>query len=358
MSRLPRTLLLALATLLVLTACSDGGTSQEPSASTPPASEPESAEPSAAPSEAAQEEVELSLAHSYQDGQPQVDCGANVIRDEVEAADVGITIEIFGASELGGDADRIQSVIAGDIDMDIQGASALSAVYAPMSVVDGAFVFDDSDHLYNYFSGDASDPLKQGFEDETGVHILGAWNTGARQFTANVPIRSPDDLVGLRMRFPPSPQFLMNAAAMGAEAVEVAFEELFLALQQGTVDGQENPITNIAANNLHEVQDYISLSSHQLSSNLVIIGDVWNDLGTEQQDALTAAVAEAMVQEPECAAAAEEEILAEWRESGAIEIVEDVDRDAFRERAEPYLRENFDEAQVEVLEAIRSSATE
>ena len=357
MSRLPRTLLLALATLLVLTACSGGGTSQEPSATTP-ASEPESAEPSVAPSEAAQEEVELSLAHSYQEGQPQVECGANVIRDEVEAADVGITIEIFGASELGGDADRIQSVIAGDIDMDIQGASALSAVYAPMSVVDGAFVFDDSDHLYNYFSSDASGPLTQGFEDETGVHILGAWNTGARQFTANVPIRSPEDLAGLRMRFPPSPQFLMNAAAMGAEAVEVAFEELFLALQQGTVDGQENPITNIASNNLFEVQDYISLSSHQLSSNLVIIGDVWNELSTEQQDALTAAVAEAMVQEPECAAAAEEEILAEWRESGAIEIVEDVDRDAFRERVEPYLRENFDEAQVEVLEAIRSTATE
>ena len=261
MSRLPRTLLLALATLLVLAACtSDGGTSQEPSASAP-ASEPESAEPSVAPSEAAQEEVELSLAHSYQEGQPQVECGANVIRDEVEAADVGITIEIFGASELGGDADRIQSVIAGDIDMDIQGASALSAVYAPMSVVDGAFVFDDSDHMYNYFSSEASDPLTQGFEDETGVHILGAWNTGARQFTANVPIRSPDDLAGLRMRFPPSPQFLMNAAAMGAEAVEVAFEELFLALQQGTVDGQENPITNIASNNLFEVQDYISLSS-------------------------------------------------------------------------------------------------
>ena len=85
---------------------------------------------------------------------------------------------------------------------------------------------------------------------------------------------------------------------------------------------------------------------------------MWNELSTEQQDALTAAVAEAMVQEPECAAAAEEEILAEWRESGAIEIVEDVDRDAFRERAEPYLRENFDEAQVEVLEAIRSTATE
>lgn len=356
MSR-PRTLVLVLAALLVLAACQSATSSEEPSASTAE-SEPASAEASVEASEAPQEDVELTLAHSYQDGQPQVDCGANVIKEEAEAAGVGLTIEIFGASQLGGDADRIQSVIAGDIDIDIQGASALSAVYAPMSVVDGAFVFDDSDHLYNYFTSDASEPLRQGFEDETGVHILGAWNTGARQFTANVPIRTPDDLAGLRMRFPPSPQFLMNAAAMGAEAVEVSFEELYLALQQGTVDGQENPITNIDAINLDEVQDYISLSSHQLSSNLVIVSDVWNELSTEQQDALTAAVEEAMVQEPQCAADAEEELLAGWREGGTMEVVEDVDRDAFRELVEPYLRENFTPEQVEVLEAIRSTAGE
>jgi len=345
MRRRNRSPILVLTALLVLTACQSSA-SGEPSPSAA----------AAAPSEEPQQAFELSLAHSYQPAQPQVACGADVIKEEVEAADVGITIEIFGASELGGDADRIQSVIAGDIDMDIQGASALSAVYGPMSAVDGAFVFDDSDHMYNFFTSEASDPLKQGFEEETGVHILGAWNTGARQFTANVPIRSPEDLAGLRMRFPPSPQFLMNAAAMGAEPVEVAFEELYLALQQGTVDGQENPITNIDAINLDEVQSHISLSSHQLSSNLVIIGEVWNEFSTTQQEALAAAVEEAMIQEPQCAADAEEEILAAWEADGALEIVEDVDRDAFREMAEPYLRENFTPEQVEVLDAIRSTA--
>jgi TRAP-type transport system periplasmic protein len=357
MRRTP-TFLLTLALVLVLAACGGGDdtASDEPAASEPASSE--AASESSAPSEAAQAEFELTLAHSYQDGQPQVDCGANIIRDEVEAADVGVSVEIFGASQLGGDADRIQSVIAGDIDIDIQGASALSAVYEPMSAVDGAFVFDDSEHMYQFFSGEASDPLKQGFEEETGVHILGGWNTGARQFTANVPIRSPADLEGLRMRFPPSPQFLMNAAAMGAEPVEVAFEELYLALEQGTVDGQENPITNIDAANLVEVQDVISLSAHQLSSNLVIIGDVWNEMSAEQQDALSAAVEEAMVEEPVCAATAEEEILAGWEADGAIEIVDDVDRDAFREMVEPYLRENFSPEQVEVLDAIRSVADE
>jgi TRAP-type transport system periplasmic protein len=354
MSRRTPTFLLTLALLFLLAACGGG---EETTSDEPAASEPAS-EGSSAPSGGAQEEFELTLAHSYQDGQPQVDCGANIIRDEVEAADVGVSVEIFGASQLGGDADRIQSVIAGDIDMDIQGASALSAAYAPISAVDGAFVFDDSEHMYQFFSGEASDSLKQGFEEETGVHILGGWNTGARQFTANVPIRTPADLEGLRMRFPPSPQFLMNAAAMGAEPVEVAFEELYLALEQGTVDGQENPIVNIGAISLDEVQDYISLSAHQLSSNLVIIGDVWNEMSAEQQEALSAAVEEAMVEEPVCAATAEEEILAGWEADGAIEIVDDVDRDAFREMVEPYLRENFTPEQVEVLDAIQSVADE
>ena len=104
------------------------------------------------------------------------------------------------------------------------------------------------------------------------MHTLGAWSAGMRHFTANEPIREPGDLDGLRMRFPNSPQFLMNAEALGADATEVAYEELFLALQQGTVDGQENPIVNIDAISLDEVQDYISLSSHQANSNLVIIG--------------------------------------------------------------------------------------
>ena len=120
-------------------------------------------------SAAAGEGVSLTLAHSYTDAQPQHACGAQVIADGVAADGTGVTIEIFGASQLGGDADRIASVAAGDIDMDIQGASALSALYAPMSVVDGAFVFDDADHLKRFFTDTASAPLTDGFLAATGV---------------------------------------------------------------------------------------------------------------------------------------------------------------------------------------------
>jgi len=267
-----------------------------------------------------------------------------------------VTVEIFSASQLGADADRISSVVSGDIDMDIQGASALGAVYEPVSVLDAAYAFDDGDHLARYFEDDASTELLQGFEDETGVHTLGAWSAGMRHFTANEPIREPGDLEGLRMRFPNSPQFLMNAEALGADATEVAYEELFLALQQGTVDGQENPIVNIAAINLDEVQDYISLSSHQANSNLVIMGQKWGELSSEQQDALQAAVDAAMEQVPGCVADDEEATLAEWREGGAMEIVDDVDVEAFRSQVDSYLRENFNEEQLAVYEGIRGTA--
>lgn len=299
----------------------------------------------------------LQLAHSYTEDQPQHRCGAQVIADEVEKADVGMSIEIFSSSQLGADADRIASVVSGDIDMDIQGASALGAVYEPVSVLDAAYAFDDSDHLARYFDSDAAGELLQGFEDETGVHTLGAWSAGMREFTANEPIREPGDLDGLRMRFPNSPQFLMNAKALGADATEVAYEELFLALQQGTVDGQENPITNIAASSLQDVQDYISMSDHQANSNLVIIGgDSWSGLSSEQQDALTSAVEAAEEQVPECVAEDEEATLAEWEESGDMKVVDDVDVEAFRSQADAYLRDNFDEDQLAVYEGVRGEA--
>jgi tripartite ATP-independent transporter DctP family solute receptor len=347
-----------------LAACTSGpaATTSAPSATAAPPSATAAGptatagEPTATPGPTLppRQEGVLTLAHSYVDEHPAVRCGAQIIADELAAADVGLTIELYGGSQLGPDADRILSVQAGDIDIDIQGASALSAIYAPISAVDGAFVFEDSEHMYNYLSGEASDALKQGFYDATGVTILGGWNTGARQFTANVPIRTPEDLEGLRMRFPGSPTFLLNAEAMGAEAVAVPFEELFLALQQGTVDGQENPLVNIQTNNLTEVQDVVSMSSHQLSSNLVVVGPFWDELDEAQQAALSAAVETAMVAEPECVTEIETEILDDWRANDTIEIVEDVDREAFRARAEPYLRDNFTPEQIEVLDSIRS----
>jgi tripartite ATP-independent transporter DctP family solute receptor len=303
-------------------------------------------------------EVELTLAHSYTEDQPQHTCGAQVIKEEAEAADVGITVEVFPNSQLGGDADRIASVQSDDVDIDIQGASALAAVYEPAGVVDAAYGFDDAAHLNRFFTDGSADQLEQDFKEASGgVSILGAWSAGARQFTANEPIREPADLEGLRMRFPGSGQFLLNAQALGAEATEVAYEELYLALQQGVVDGQENPLTNIDASNLVEVQDNVSMSAHQQNSNLIVVAPSYDsELSDEQRTALDAAVAAAVEQMPGCVEDAEQEILDTWEQDGSVEIVDDVDQEAFAQQTDAWFRENLSGDSLAVYEAIRSSA--
>lgn len=300
--------------------------------------------------------VKLTLAHSYNEDQPQHRCGAALIQEEIANSNAGLEIEIYPSSQLGGDADRIASVASGDIDIDIQGASALGAVYEPISVLDAAYAFDGADHLADYMGGADAEKVVADFAAATGVQVLGAWSAGARQFTSNTAIRTPDDLDGLRVRFPGSPQFLLNAKALGAEATEVAYEEVYLALQQGTVDGQENPLTNIVAMNFAEVQDYLSLTSHQLNTNLVIMSDKINELNDAQQEALAVAVGKAVIAVTECVEEDEAAALAEWKDAGTIEIVDDVDIDAFRTQAVAYLEQNLTGESLAVFQGIRAAA--
>lgn len=298
----------------------------------------------------------LRLAHSYNDDQPQASCGADVIKEEVEAADVGLEIEIYGSSQLGGDAERIASVASGDIDIDMQGASALGAVYEPVSVLDAAYVFDDADHLATYMASSEADEMVENFASETGVHTLGAWSAGARHFTSNEPIQEPADLEGMRIRFPGSPQYLMNASALGADATEVAYEELYLSLQQGAVDGQENPLTNIDSESLNEVQDYLSLTSHQLNTNLVIMSDVWTDLSAEQQEALNQAVDSAVTEVTACVAEYEEATLEEWQNGDQWEVIDDVNIDAFQDQVVSNLEDTLTGDSLQVFEDIRGTS--
>lgn len=301
-------------------------------------------------------EFELTFATSYNEDQPQHTCGAAVIKDEIEAADVGISVEIYPSSQLGGDADRIAQVASGDIDLDIQGASALGAVYEPISVLDAAYAFDGPEHLAAFAASEEGQGVFADFADASGVNALGVWSAGARHFTGNAPVLEPADLEGQRMRFPGSPQFLLNAQALGAQATEVAYEELYLALQQGTVDGQENPITNIDSLNLQEVQTDLSLTAHQLNTNLILASSVWNELDEGQQQVVSDAVASAVEQVTQCVADEETAKLDEWDSGDEWTVHRDVDVDAFREQAVSFFEENLDGDSLAVFEAIRATA--
>jgi len=224
-----------------------------------------------------------------------------------------------------------------------------------VGVVDTAYVFDDADHVFEFLETDTFAQLQADALAATGVNLLDAWWFGMRQFTANEPIRHPDDFAGLRMRFPDTPRYLANAEALGAEAVAVAFEEVYLSLQQGVIDGQENPIPTIASLNLPEVQSHVSLTAHQAGFQFVIVSDAtWQTLSTEQQDALREAIREVRAADRQCIEDDERKFIDQWKSSGDMEVVEDVDRAAFIARAEEYFAANLTGRELEVYQAIRA----
>lgn len=348
----PRILALPIAGVLALAGCSGDDGEQTATDGEPDGAE--ATEDSGAEEPA--ETVELSFSDSYSPEHAHNVCGADLMKEELASNGSGIDLQIFHSSQLGPDGpDRVSAVAAGDIDIDIQGSSAISALYEPIGALDAAYVFDGPDHLFEFADSPAFEDMAADMLEQTGIRALGVWFFGMRHFTANQPIQTPDDLQGLRMRYPDSPQFLQNAEAVGANATAVAFEEVYLSLQQGVIDGQENPIPTIVDMNFNEVQSHVSLSGHQTGFVVAIIGEeTWQSLSPEQQEALQASLDAARDTTRQCLEDAEQEILDQWNESGEITVVDDVDREAFSSRAEEYFAENLDGDKLALYEQVRA----
>ncbi|WP_019815844.1 DctP family TRAP transporter solute-binding subunit [Saccharomonospora saliphila] len=301
--------------------------------------------------------ITLSFANSYTTQHPHTRCGIQAVADEINGMDNGVTIETFPNSQLGDDTERFTSVMEGDVDMDVQGSSALASTYDPIGVLDMAYAFDGADHLFEFFDSESAERLKDDFAEQTGTRILDVWFFGMRHFSANTAIREPADLKGLRMRYPDSPIYLENAKAVGADPTAVAFEEVYLGLQQGIIDGQENPIPTIAEQSFDEVQSHVSLSGHQTGSQLIVVNeDRWQQLSADQQDALRTAVHETRADNRDCVEEEEQRILDEWKQNGQVTVVDDVDREAFATRAENHFTSTLSGEQLRLYEQVRAAA--
>jgi TRAP-type C4-dicarboxylate transport system substrate-binding protein len=191
------------------------------------------------------------------------------------------------------------------------------------------------------------------------VTIIDAWYFGMRTFTATAPITKPEDLADLKIRFPNTPQFLANAEALGANAVAIAIEELYLALQQGLAQGQENPIVATRAQKFDEILKVASLTNHQVGTHWVIISDkTLAKMSQAQKDALSEAVSGIRAENRVCVDEETEAILDEWRADATRTVVEidDVDRAAFISKAEAFFRTYYKGANLTLYENIRASA--
>jgi tripartite ATP-independent transporter DctP family solute receptor len=213
--------------------------------------------------------------------------------DEVKAATQGrVEIRVYPNSQLGTETAAIEGLQLGTIEMGLIGGASFQNIEPKMGAEGLPYAWTDHQHAYRAFDGELGQRLF-GLLERKGVKGLAWWENGFRHITnSKRPISTPDDLKGLKLRVTPDKIRLDTFKALGALPVPMAFAELYSALQQGAVDGQENPLAIIFGSNFFEVQKYLSLTNHIWSSaTLVMAKTVWDRTSAADQQAVQKAAA-------------------------------------------------------------------
>ncbi|SDK72652.1 tripartite ATP-independent transporter solute receptor, DctP family [Franzmannia pantelleriensis] len=296
----------------------------------------------------------LRFAHVYETSEP-FHQWAEWAADEIEERTDGrYSISVHPASSLGSEEDINEGLTLGTVDMIYTGSQFAGHSYGPIGIAGAPYMFRDFDHWQAYAESDLFQEIAAGYQDATGNVPIALNYYGERHVTSNNPVNVPEDMENLRIRVPGAPLYMMFPRAAGANPTPIAFDEVYLALQQGVVDAQENPLPAIRAMAFHEVQDYINLTGHVTDSLITIIsGTRWNQLSEEDQEIFREVLMEAAENNTADILQAEAE-LAEWFEEQGT-TVNEVDRTPFREITVPYHLgddANWDEELYERLQAI------
>ncbi|MFI7583523.1 sialic acid TRAP transporter substrate-binding protein SiaP [Kocuria sp. M1N1S27] len=280
----------------------------------------------------------LRLAHVYDAGHPVEECGVTTINEELQGS--GLQVESFPAAQLGSEAESLEQVANGSLDMAVAGPSFLGVWHEPVEVLDAAYLFEDVDHFVETVESDQIQSVFDELYESSGIKVLSSWYYGTRHVTANKEIDTAADFSGLKIRTPNAPLYIDNIEAMGGTATPMALDEVYLALQQGVIDAQENPIPTIATAKFNEVQDYINLTGHMVQGVQITTGrDLYEGLSEEERSSLDSALQAASDATRECIEEQEQSILEEWRTGDGIQVNEDVDREGFTTAAEEAMLE-------------------
>lgn len=277
----------------------------------------------------------LKFAHVYETSEPYHK-SALWAADEIEKRTDGrYEVEVYPASSLGKEADINEGLGLGTVDLIYTGNQFAGRSYGPIGIAGAPYMFRDFDHWQAYAHSDLFKEITQGYEDATGNVPLAMNYYGKRHVTSNREINVPEDMQDLKIRTPNAPMYMMFPNAVGANPTPIAFSEVYLALQQGVVDAQENPLPTIKAKAFYEVQDYINLTGH-ITDSLIIIagGPLWNRLSEEDRQIFREVYAQAGEKITQDVLQLEEELVAWFEEQGVT--VNKVDTAPFREAVVPY----------------------
>ena len=277
-------------------------------------------------------QTKLKWAHVYETSEPFHKYSVWAAEEIKKRTNGKYDIQVFPASSLGKEADINQGLTLGTVDIILSGASFAGNTYKPLAITYFPFIFRDAEHQLSYAKSDVFKELAKGYDDKSGNHITALNYYGARHVTsaAAKPVSKPEDMKGLKIRVPDAPAYLAFPKSLGANATPIAFAEVYLALQNGTVDAQENPLPTIEAKKFYEVQKNISLTGHIIDSLLTITsGQLWGKLSADEKKIFSDVMQEAAEKTGRDIIASEARLVDEFKKKGNNVIT--VDKNAFRE---------------------------
>ena len=279
------------------------------------------------PGQSAAETIELKFGHVGAPGSLFALSADEFARRANEKLKGKAKVVVFGASQLGGDKELLQKIKLGTVDFALP-STVMSSVVAEFGLFEMPYLVKDRDHMRR-IGKEVVEPTLVPLAGKQGYKIIAIWENGFRQITNNKrPIRTPADLKGIKLRTPKGKWRIKMFKAYGASPSPMALSEVFVALQTGVMDGQENPLVQIYSQKFQEVQKYLSMSGHVYTPAYVVVsGKKWKTLPADVRTTLEQTAVETRDYVYKTAAAKDEELLGKLKAGGIT--VNEVDKNAF-----------------------------
>lgn len=247
-------------------------------------------------------------------------------------------VKVFPGGVLGSDPQLLSAVQGGTLDFAAMNSGILQGQVKEFAIVDFPFLFNDAKEVDAILDGSVGKTLDAKLP-EKGLINLAYFDLGFRQLTNSKRlIKTADDIAGLKLRVIQSPIYIDTFNALGANAVPMPFTEVYTALEQKMIDGQENPFTVIQSNKLNEVQKYLAVSRHMYNPQSMLMSKKkWDSLNKEEQDIITAAAAEAASYQRTLSRGAQEVALGELKKSMEVSELPPAELDKVRAKLKPVI---------------------
>ncbi len=243
-----------------------------------------------------------------------------------------LTIRVFPSEQLGKEVDLLQQLKSGALDISTPSMPTLNSMVPAFEIPSAPFLWRDWKEAEAIIRGPAMEPVWNELRDKHNIVPLSKiWYWGWRNFTfTSREVRKPEEMAGLKVRVPESPIWVEMVRGFGAAPTPIPFGEVYTALQQKTVDGQENPIPTIYSRKFYEVQGVLSMTRHMLQNNTLLINkNSLEKLKPELQKLLMDEAAAASAKNTQLQQAREVSMLEDIRKSPRIKVIDNPDRDAF-----------------------------